>query len=168
MLIPSIDLLGGRIVQLVQGERLALASDDLDGWIAKFADFPIVQLIDLDAAMGQGDNAALVAPICAAPALPGRRRDPDDRHGRRRVLDAGAQPSSSGSALFRDGGVDHGSPATSPTAIGARPPDRRRGQPRRHVVIHGWRTLCDHAGGRRPALEPFGGEFLYTHVDTKG
>ena len=34
MLIPSIDLQGGRIVQLVQGERLALASDDVDGWIS--------------------------------------------------------------------------------------------------------------------------------------
>ena len=37
MLIPSIDLQGGKVVQLIQGEKLAIASDDLDGWIAKFA-----------------------------------------------------------------------------------------------------------------------------------
>ena len=34
MLIPSIDLMDGRVVQLQQGERLALSSADLDGWIA--------------------------------------------------------------------------------------------------------------------------------------
>lgn len=60
MLIPAIDLQGGRVVQLVQGERLALASDDLDGWIRRFEGFPKVQVIDLDAAKGEGDNAALV------------------------------------------------------------------------------------------------------------
>ena len=50
MLIPSIDLKAGRIVQLVQGEKLAVESTDVDGWIAKFKGFPAVQLIDLDAA----------------------------------------------------------------------------------------------------------------------
>ena len=60
MLIPSIDLQGGKVVQLVQGDKLAIASDDLDGWIAKFSKFPKVQLIDLDAAMSRGNNDALV------------------------------------------------------------------------------------------------------------
>ena len=59
MLIPSIDLQGGRIVQLVQGEKLAIATDDFDGWIARFARFPKVQLIDLDAAKNAGDNSAI-------------------------------------------------------------------------------------------------------------
>ena len=63
MLIPSIDLLGGRIVQLVQGEKLRLAFDDFEYWIEKFARYPLVQLIDLDAAMRQGDNSALVEKI---------------------------------------------------------------------------------------------------------
>ena len=63
MLIPSIDLLGGRIVQLVQGEKLRLAFDDFEYWIDKFSQFPLVQLIDLDAAMRQGENSALVAQI---------------------------------------------------------------------------------------------------------
>ena len=51
MLIPSIDLKNGRVVQLIQGERLAIESDDLDGWVERFSSFPKVQLIDLDSAM---------------------------------------------------------------------------------------------------------------------
>ena len=74
MLIPSIDLQGGRVVQLVQGDKLAIASDDLDGWIAKFTKFPKVQLIDLDAAMSRGNNDELVRQIAAEAALPRRRR----------------------------------------------------------------------------------------------
>ena len=66
MLIPSIDLMGGRIVQLEQGERLKLATDDIDGWVRRFSSFPIVQLIDLDGAVGGGDNAALVRALCRA------------------------------------------------------------------------------------------------------
>jgi hypothetical protein len=63
MLIPSIDLLGGRIVQLVQGEKLRLAFDDFEYWIEKFSKYPLVQLIDLDAAKRQGDNGVLVEQI---------------------------------------------------------------------------------------------------------
>ena len=40
MLIPSIDLMGGRIVQLVQGEKLRLAFDDFEYWIEKFSRYP--------------------------------------------------------------------------------------------------------------------------------
>jgi len=64
MLIPSIDLCGGRVVQLVQGQRQALAFDDVFQWVERFAPFPRVQVIDLDAAMGAGDNRSLVAEIC--------------------------------------------------------------------------------------------------------
>ena len=63
MLIPSIDLMGGRIVQLVHGETLKLAFDDFEYWIDRFAKYPLVQLIDLDAAMRQGDNRALIFEI---------------------------------------------------------------------------------------------------------
>ena len=54
MLIPSIDLMGGRIVQLVKGETLKLAFDDFEYWIGRFQHYPLVQLIGLDAAMRQG------------------------------------------------------------------------------------------------------------------
>ena len=61
MLIPSIDLQNGHVVQLVQGEKLAIEAPDPEPWIQKFSAFPRVQLIDLDAARGRGDNAAMMA-----------------------------------------------------------------------------------------------------------
>ena len=65
MLIPSIDLQGGRIVQLVQGEKLAVETTDIQSWISRFHGMPKVQLIDLDAAKDAGDNDDLVTHICA-------------------------------------------------------------------------------------------------------
>src|ERR1700683_4699333 len=103
MLIPSIDLLGGRIVQLVQGEKLRLAFDDFEYWIEKFARFPLVQLIDLDAAMRQGDNAKLVAQISQRlPVQVGGGIRSIERA--RQVLDAGAMRVIIGSALFSEAG----------------------------------------------------------------
>ena len=64
MLIPSIDLMGGKIVQLVQGEKKALEFDDFEYWIERFSAYPLVQLIDLDAAMGRGNNRELITMIC--------------------------------------------------------------------------------------------------------
>ena len=64
MLIPSIDVMGGKIVQLVQGEKKALEFSDFNFWIERFSEYPLVQLIDLDAAMGQGNNHELVAMVC--------------------------------------------------------------------------------------------------------
>jgi phosphoribosylformimino-5-aminoimidazole carboxamide ribotide isomerase len=99
MLIPSIDLMGGRIVQLVQGEKLKLAFDDFDYWIERFSAYPLVQLIDLDAAMRQGENRALIEMICRR--LPcqvgGGLKTADDG---RALLDAGAKRVIYGSSLF--------------------------------------------------------------------
>ena len=64
MLIPSIDLMGGKIVQLVQGEKKALEFENFAEWVERFAKYPLVQLIDLDAAMGKGDNRELIAEFC--------------------------------------------------------------------------------------------------------
>jgi phosphoribosylformimino-5-aminoimidazole carboxamide ribotide isomerase len=60
MLIPSIDLMGGKIVQLEQGSRKALEFDNFDEWVERFSKYSLVQLIDLDAAMGRGNNGDLV------------------------------------------------------------------------------------------------------------
>src|SRR5215218_5393702 len=66
MLIPSIDLQDGAVVQLVQGERLAVRDDDVFAWVRRFQRFPKVQVIDLNAALGTGENLALVRSIAAA------------------------------------------------------------------------------------------------------
>src|SRR6185295_3016660 len=50
MLIPSIDLKDGAVVQLVQGECLAIRDEDVFRWVRRFERFPKVQVIDLDAA----------------------------------------------------------------------------------------------------------------------
>ena len=105
MLIPSIDLLGGRIVQLVQGQKLRLAFDDFEYWIERFSRFPLVQLIDLDAAMRQGDNSALVEQIAKRLPVQGWRRHPLHRSRAQQVLSAGAKRVIIGSAMFSDSGT---------------------------------------------------------------
>ncbi|MGP8261160.1 MAG: HisA/HisF-related TIM barrel protein [Acidobacteriaceae bacterium] len=177
MLIPSIDLMGGRIVQLVRGEKLKLAFDDFEYWVERFAKYPLVQLIDLDAAMRQGENRALIESICRR--LPcqvgGGLKTADDG---RKLLDAGAKRVIYGSSLF---GV------------------AQAHETRRHKIIHlefagelkrvlGEDSLCfsvDTKNGRVAVkgwkdsvdltpeeaitwLEDFCAAFLYTHVDTEG
>ncbi len=168
MLIPSIDLQGSRIVQLVQGEKLALEATDPEPWLARFARFPRVQLIDLDAAKGEGDNAELVAMICARlPCRVGGGIRTIDRA--EAVLDAGAHAVIVSSALFQGGAVDADFASALADAVGAdrviAAVDSRGGQ----VAIHGWRTVLPITAVEAVrALEPYCGEFLYTHVDTEG
>jgi phosphoribosylformimino-5-aminoimidazole carboxamide ribotide isomerase len=168
VLIPSIDLQNGRVVQLVQGERLAIEAPDAEPWIVRFSRFPRVQLIDLDAARGRGDNADLVSSICAR--LPCRVGGGIRSVGRAQaVLGAGAHAVIASSALFRDGAVDVVFARALAEAVGRdrviAAVDSRGG----HVVIHGWKTpLSITAVEAVRALEPFCSEFLYTHVDTEG
>src|SRR4029079_5844758 len=117
--IPSIDLMGGRIVQLVQGEKLKLAFDDFEYWIEKFSRYPLVELIDLDAAMRQGDNSALVAQIGKRlPVQVGGGVRSVERA--REVLDAGAQRVICGSSLFTEvGAVDVTFAAEMAEGVGA-------------------------------------------------
>src|SRR5438876_3990006 len=105
MLIPSIDLQGGAVVQLVQGEKLAIKDDDVQRWVRRFEKFPKVQVIDLDAAMGTGDNLALVRQIAGSLSC---RVGGGIRTGARakEILDAGAQQIIAGSALFKNGAPD--------------------------------------------------------------
>jgi phosphoribosylformimino-5-aminoimidazole carboxamide ribotide isomerase len=169
MLIPSIDLLGGRIVQLVQGEKLRLAFDDFEYWIEKFARFPLVQLIDLDAAMRQGDNAQLVAQIAKRlPVQAGGGIRSIDRA--RQVLDAGARRVIIGSALFSEAGtVNTDFAAGLAVAIGANSVvagiDTKAGR----IAIKGWKAQAALTADEAiPQLEPHVAAFLYTHVDGEG
>lgn len=168
MLVPSIDLQGGRIVQLVQGERLAVASTDIDAWVERFKRFPRVQLIDLDAAKGEGSNDALVASICTRlPCQVGGGIRTIDRA--RAVLDQGARRVILGSALFTKDDIDEKFARSLSEAVGQEhliaAVDSRGGR----VVVHGWRTMLPlPAVDAVRKLEPYVGEFLYTHVDLEG
>jgi phosphoribosylformimino-5-aminoimidazole carboxamide ribotide isomerase len=168
MLIPSIDLQSGAVVQLVQGERLAIKDDDVFAWVRRFARFPKVQVIDLDAALGAGDNLSLVKRIAAQLTC---RVGGGIRSAARasEVLAAGAQQVIVGSALFKDSRPDLAFAAGLAEAAGREriiaAVDSRNGR----VVIHGWKTALDITAVEAVrALEPYCDEFLYTHVDTEG
>jgi phosphoribosylformimino-5-aminoimidazole carboxamide ribotide isomerase len=168
MLIPSIDLKGGAVVQLVQGERLAIRDEDVFAWVRRFERFPKVQIIDLDAAMGAGDNLALVREVAARLQCRvggGVRSIARAQH----LLDAGAKQIIVGSALFTSGRPDLDFARELSQTVGVdrviAAVDSRAGQ----VVIHGWKTsLPLTAVEAVRVLEPFCGEFLYTHVDAEG
>jgi phosphoribosylformimino-5-aminoimidazole carboxamide ribotide isomerase len=168
MLIPAIDLKGGAVVQLVQGERLAIRDDDVFRWVRRFERFPKVQVIDLDAAMGAGDNLAIVRRIAGALAcrVGGGVRTIERAE---EILAAGARQVIAGSALFADGRPNLDFAKRLADAVGAErviaAVDSRHGR----VVIHGWKTVLPVTAVEAvQLLEPYCGEFLYTHVDTEG
>ncbi|UWZ85089.1 1-(5-phosphoribosyl)-5-[(5-phosphoribosylamino)methylideneamino]imidazole-4-carboxamide isomerase [Occallatibacter riparius] len=168
MLIPSIDLLGGRIVQLVQGEKLRLAFDDFEYWIRKFSRFPLVQLIDLDAAMRSGDNSELVKRIARRlPCQVGGGIHSIERA--RHVLENGARRVIIGSALFSVSGVNSGFASELSDAVGSEHLvagiDTKGGR----IAVKGWKEqVAFTADEAIPQLEPFVSSFLYTHVDGEG
>src|SRR5262245_22652786 len=168
MLIPAIDLKDGAVVQLVQGETLAIRDDDIEKWVKRFERFRKVQVIDLDAAMGSGDNLAIVRHI--APRLACRVGGGIRSAARaQEILAAGARQIIAGSALFKDGQPDLAFARELADAVGAEhviaAVDSRGGK----VVIHGWKAaLAVTAVEAVQALEPYCGEFLYTHVDAEG
>jgi len=168
VLIPSIDLMGGKIVQLVQGEKKALEFDDFEYWIERFSTFPLVQLIDLDAAMGHGSNRELIAAIC--------KRLPCQTGGGIRdvaraseLLALGAKRVIFGSALLKDGAINKKLAAAAAETLGAKnltfAIDSRQGK----VAIQGWKasTTIDPKDMVR-TLDLFCSAFLYTHIDTEG
>jgi phosphoribosylformimino-5-aminoimidazole carboxamide ribotide isomerase len=168
VLIPSIDLRNGKVVQLVQGERLALEDADLDGWIRRFADFPKLQLIDLDAAIGTGSNDGLVRHVCEQ--RPCRVGGGIRTIGRaREVLAHGATHVIVGSSLFTEGRPDLEFAAALAGAVGASrviaAVDTKAGR----IAVKGWReTVALTAVAAVRQLEPYCAEFLYTHVDKEG
>jgi len=168
MLIPSIDLMGGKVVQLVQGKKKALEFDNFEEWVLRFSKYPLVQLIDLDAAMGTGNNAALVKEIAGRLTcqVGGGVRS---RQAAEQALEAGARRVIVASALFAGskldktfaedlaGAVGPGQLVFALDAIGGR------------VTIHGWRKVTTVTPlEMMQALEPWCSAFLYTHVETEG
>jgi len=168
VLIPSIDLMGGKIVQLVQGERKALEFDNFSEWVERFRRFPIVQVIDLDAAMGKGNNRESIRQFCAE--LPcqvgGGLRTVEAASD---ALAAGAKKVIIGSSLFSSEGVNIGFAQELANKLGLDrlifAVDSRGG----YVAVKGWKQST----GLRPSdavqqLDAFCSGFLYTHIDTEG
>jgi phosphoribosylformimino-5-aminoimidazole carboxamide ribotide isomerase len=168
MLIPSIDLMDGKIVQLVQGSRKALEFDNFEEWVDRFSKYPLVQLIDLDAATGRGHNAALVRDL--ASQLPcqvgGGIRSLEAAQS---ALSLGARRVIFGSALISNRVIDEAFAREAATHLGLEnlvfAADCRGGR----VAIKGWRETADLTPAEiMRALEPFCAAFLYTHIDTEG
>jgi phosphoribosylformimino-5-aminoimidazole carboxamide ribotide isomerase len=168
MLIPSIDLMGGKIVQLVQGEKKKLEFDNFDYWIERFSKHSIVQLIDLDAARGAGDNRQLVKQIVSRLncQVGGGIHNVETAE---ELLNLGASKVIIGSALLTEGRIDHQHARALAEAIPQAglmfALDSRGGR----VAIDAWRTATAiTAFDMIRELEPFCGSFLYTHIDTEG
>jgi phosphoribosylformimino-5-aminoimidazole carboxamide ribotide isomerase len=162
MIIPCIDLMGGKVVQLVQGRDKALEGDAPLEMLRKFAAFPEIQLIDLDAAMGQGENSALVEMLAARATC--RVGGGVRTAGRaRRLIELGAHRVIIGTAAF--------TPAIEEIAAAVGPEkilialDSKGGK----IVVKGWREATNFTAEEViRQLEPYCSGFLCTYVDKEG
>jgi phosphoribosylformimino-5-aminoimidazole carboxamide ribotide isomerase len=167
MLIPSIDLMNGRIVQLVQGERLALETDAIDEWIGRFRDWPKVQLIDSRCGQESRSERRPGRQDLHRASLPRRRRDPfrrarGERHRR------GSDPCHRRFGACSRRADRHGFAETLARPSG-RPLIAAVDSKAGHVVIDAWRTsLPLTAVDAMRQLEPFFGGFLIPTSTAKG
>ena len=174
MLIPCIDLQGGQAVQLVHGRKRELAVSDVFGLLEKFKSYDWLHLIDLDAAIGTGDNNALARELCMQAR---KRYKLKVRVGggirttarAQEIAKWGADQIIIGSAVFRNGKLNAPflrqltkklSPVQVVVAL-----DTAKGR----ITIHGWRSkLTLRAEDVMSQLEPFCAAFLCTDVDREG
>lgn len=168
MIIPCIDLMGGAVVQLVQGREKALDGGPLDAVLEKFAAFPVIQVIDLDAAIGTGSNEHLVEQIAARRRVRvgGGIRTAEKAS---RLLGCGAEKVIIGTSAFRADGLHHEFlrelTAVVPKEAILIAVDSREGR----IVVKGWReslNLC--ATEMMREGERYCGGWLCTYVDKEG
>ncbi len=162
MILPCIDLMGGKVVQLVQGREKALEGDSPLEMLRKFAAFPEIQVIDLDAAMGKGENSTVVELLAsrARCRIGGGVRTPERA---RRLIEHGAHRVVVGTAAF--------TPALAQIAEAVGPErviialDSKGGK----VVVKGWQEPTEFTAEQVIArLEPYCSGFLCTYVDKEG
>ena len=163
MIIPCIDLMGGRVVQLIQGRDKALEVDSPLTMLAEFKAFPQLQVIDLDAALGTGSNDALVALVAARAMV---RAGGGVRSAERacQLLDQGVYRVIVGTAAF-----DRPVLEAIVTKVGQDRViialDSKGGR----VVVHGWQVETAWSAEELiPQLEPYCAGFLCTYVDKEG
>jgi phosphoribosylformimino-5-aminoimidazole carboxamide ribotide isomerase len=168
LIIPCIDLMGGKVVQLVQGRDKALEGGSPDEMLRQFSAFPVIQVIDLDAAIGKGSNEEIVEYIAskARTRVGGGVRTAEKA---RRLLDFGVEKVIVGTAAFTSSGPDElflrelNSAVPKESILLAL--DSKDGR----VVVKGWReSLNISAEDVIRKLEPYCGGFLCTYVDKEG
>jgi phosphoribosylformimino-5-aminoimidazole carboxamide ribotide isomerase len=168
MIFPCIDLMDGKVVQLVQGREKALEGDSPDKMLRKFAAFPEIQVIDLDAAMGRGSNDDLVRSLAskAKTRVGGGVRTVDRA---RTLLDQGAHRVIVGTSAFTKAGVNEEFLGALRKDIGRErvivAADSKDGR----IVVKGWQEATTFtAEAMLQLLEPYCGGFLCTYVDKEG
>jgi phosphoribosylformimino-5-aminoimidazole carboxamide ribotide isomerase len=168
MIIPCIDLMGGKVVQLVQGREKALEGDAPLVMLQRFSAFPEIQVIDLDAALGKGSNDEIVRDLAARAVtrVGGGVRSTDRA---RLLVEAGASKVIVGTAAFGSDGANRPFLAELEQAIGRQrilvALDSKQGR----IVVKGWRESTDLTAEQViEQLEPYCTGFLCTYVDKEG
>lgn len=168
MIFPCIDLMDGKVVQLVQGREKALEADSPEEMLRRFAAFPEIQAIDLDAAMGRGSNDELVRLVCAkSRARVGGGVRTVERA--RALVGQGAHRIIVGTSAFHGKGLNDAFLAALRDAVGRERVivalDSKGGR----IVIKGWQEATDlTAEDVLRRLEPYCSGFLCTYVDKEG
>ncbi|MBL8175440.1 MAG: 1-(5-phosphoribosyl)-5-[(5-phosphoribosylamino)methylideneamino] imidazole-4-carboxamide isomerase [Bryobacterales bacterium] len=168
MIIPCIDLMDGKVVQLVQGRDKALEGGTPEQMLETFAAFPVIQVIDLDAAIGRGENDGLVEFLAARAVtrVGGGVRSPERAA---KLVAQGASKVIVGTAAFQKDGIHRDLLERIGTEIGKEriliALDSKDGR----IVVKGWREATDlTAESVVRDLEPYCGGFLCTYVDKEG
>jgi phosphoribosylformimino-5-aminoimidazole carboxamide ribotide isomerase len=168
MIIPCIDLMDGKVVQLVQGREKALEGDSPEEMLRKFAAFPEIQVIDLDAAMGRGSNGELVRLLAskARTRVGGGVRSVERA---RELIEQGAHRVIVGTAAFRAAGANHEFLSGLCDAVGRDrlviAVDSKAGR----IVVRGWQESTGLTAEEvLRELEPYCSGFLCTYVDKEG
>lgn len=170
MVIPCIDLLGHKVVQLVQGRESAkvLELPDALAVLDRFADYPQVQVIDLEAAMGREPQAAIIRRLAARkPCRVGGGVRTAARAAE--LIEQGAVKVIVGSSAFTPTGINHPFLEALAAVIPSEKLMISVDCLNDHVAIHGWKTVLPLTSGEAlPALERYCSEFLCTCIDVEG
>ena len=168
MVIPCIDLMGGKVVQLVRGRDKALEGESPEVMLERFASFPVVQVIDLDQAIGQGSNLSIVRRIAgkARTWVGGGVRTVERA---REIVGSGAERVIVGTSAFVEDGPDTRFLAALCNAIGRRNVIVSLDSMNGRIVVKGWREATRLAAEDVISrFEPYCGAFLCTYVDKEG
>lgn len=158
----------GKVVQLVQGRDKALEGGTVDEMLDRFAAFPVIQVIDLDAAIGRGANDALVEYLAgkAATRVGGGVRTPERA---RKLVDQGAHKVIVGTAAFTKDGINRELLKSIAGAVGADRVTIALDSKDGRIVVKGWREATEFTAEEMVRhLEPYCGGFLCTYVDKEG